>query len=97
MKERTGIQSVEVGFALVQALANATEPLMLRDLALLAGMNAAKAVVTPASLAIPDAIKLQVTVAPVPNTGDPHLPGVVGPTTNFGEIPSGPFVGGAAE
>ena len=43
MKERTGIQSVEVGFALVQALANATEPLMLRDLALLAGMNAAKA------------------------------------------------------
>jgi DNA-binding IclR family transcriptional regulator len=43
MKERTGIQSVEVGFALVQALANATEPLMLRDLAQLAGMNAAKA------------------------------------------------------
>jgi DNA-binding IclR family transcriptional regulator len=43
MKERTGIQSVEVGFALVQALANATQPLMLRDLAQLAGMNAAKA------------------------------------------------------
>jgi DNA-binding IclR family transcriptional regulator len=43
MKERTGIQSVEVGFALVQALANANAPLMLRDLAQLAGMNAAKA------------------------------------------------------
>lgn len=43
MKERAGIQSVEVGFALLQALGAAPGPLMLRDLAKAAGMNAAKA------------------------------------------------------
>ena len=42
-KTRAGIQSVEVGFALVDALARASGPLMLRDLAAAAGMNAAKA------------------------------------------------------
>jgi DNA-binding IclR family transcriptional regulator len=43
MKERAGIQSVEVGFALLQALGEAAGPLMLRDLAKAAGMSAAKA------------------------------------------------------
>lgn len=43
MKERAGIQSVEVGFALLQALGQAAGPLMLRDLAKAAGMSAAKA------------------------------------------------------
>ena len=33
MKERAGIQSVEVGFALLDVLARAPGPLMLRDLA----------------------------------------------------------------
>ena len=42
-KERAGIQSVEVGFALVEALAQARGPLMLKDLAGAAGMSAAKA------------------------------------------------------
>ena len=42
-KTRAGIQSVEVGFGLLDVLARATRPLMLRDLALAAGMNAAKA------------------------------------------------------
>ena len=40
---RTGIQSVEVGFALLDALARAPGALMLRDLAATAGMSAAKA------------------------------------------------------
>ena len=43
MKERAGIQSVEVGFMLLDALARAPGPLMLRDLAAAAGMSAAKA------------------------------------------------------
>jgi len=43
MKERAGIQSVEVGFALLAVLATAEGPLMLRDLAMAAGMSAAKA------------------------------------------------------
>src|SRR3954465_2064591 len=43
MKERAGIQSVEVGFALLQVLAGADGPLMLRDLARAANMSAAKA------------------------------------------------------
>jgi DNA-binding IclR family transcriptional regulator len=43
LKARAGIQSVEVGFALLQALAQAPGPLMLRDLAQAAGMSAAKA------------------------------------------------------
>ncbi|MEY4362805.1 MAG: hypothetical protein RLZZ24_157 [Pseudomonadota bacterium] len=43
MKERAGIQSVEVGFALLEVLARADGPLMLRDLAAAAGMSAAKA------------------------------------------------------
>src|SRR3569833_3637932 len=43
MKERAGIQSVEVGFALLQALGDGDGPLMLRDLAKAAGMSAAKA------------------------------------------------------
>lgn len=43
MKERAGIQSVEVGFSLLQALAHSSGPLMLRDLAAAAGMSAAKA------------------------------------------------------
>jgi DNA-binding IclR family transcriptional regulator len=43
MKERAGIQSVEVGFALLDALGQAPGPLMLRDLAKAAGMSAAKA------------------------------------------------------
>ncbi|MBA2672703.1 IclR family transcriptional regulator [Ramlibacter sp.] len=42
-KERAGIQSVEVGFGLLQALGQAPGPLMLRDLAKAAGMSAAKA------------------------------------------------------
>src|SRR3954469_628542 len=43
MKERAGIQSVEVGFALLEALGQAAGPQMLRDLAAAAGMSAAKA------------------------------------------------------
>ena len=43
MKERAGIQSVEVGFSLLEALGRAAGPLMLRDLAAAAGMSAAKA------------------------------------------------------
>ncbi|HVZ42665.1 MAG TPA: IclR family transcriptional regulator [Ramlibacter sp.] len=43
MKERAGIQSVEVGFALLRALGDAAGPVMLRDLAKAAGMSAAKA------------------------------------------------------
>jgi len=43
MKERAGIQSVEVGFGLLQVLSQAAGPLMLRDLAAAAGMSAAKA------------------------------------------------------
>lgn len=42
-KERAGIQSVEVGFGLLEALGQADGPLMLRDLAKAAGMSAAKA------------------------------------------------------
>ena len=41
--QRAGIQSVEVGFALLQVLADAPGPLMLRDLAAKADMSAAKA------------------------------------------------------
>ncbi len=41
--QRAGIQSVEVGFSLLQVLAASGGPLMLRDLAAAAGMNAAKA------------------------------------------------------
>lgn len=43
MKERAGIQSVEVGFSLLQVLGEASGPLMLRDLARAANMSAAKA------------------------------------------------------
>jgi DNA-binding IclR family transcriptional regulator len=43
MKERAGIQSVEVGFGLLQVLGDAAGPLMLRDLARAANMSAAKA------------------------------------------------------
>ena len=43
MKERAGIQSVEVGFGLLDVLGQAAGPLMLRDLAAAAGMSAAKA------------------------------------------------------
>lgn len=42
-KERAGIQSVEVGFGLLDALGQAAGPLMLRDLAKAANMSAAKA------------------------------------------------------
>ncbi|HSV34636.1 MAG TPA: IclR family transcriptional regulator [Ramlibacter sp.] len=42
-KERAGIQSVEVGFGLLEVLSKAPGPLMLRDLAAAAGMSAAKA------------------------------------------------------
>lgn len=42
-KERAGIQSVEVGFSLIEALALASGPLMLKDVAAAAGMSAAKA------------------------------------------------------
>ena len=38
-KERAGIQSVEVGFALLDVLAQAPGPLMLRDLAAAAQMR----------------------------------------------------------
>ena len=41
--QRAGIQSVEVGFNLLQVLAASTGALMLRDLAAAAGMSAAKA------------------------------------------------------
>jgi DNA-binding IclR family transcriptional regulator len=41
--QRAGIQSVEVGFTLLQVLAASPGPLMLRDLAATAGMSAAKA------------------------------------------------------
>ena len=41
--QRAGIQSVEVGFSLLQVLAASTGALMLRDLAAAAGMSAAKA------------------------------------------------------
>ncbi len=41
--QRAGIQSVEVGFGLLQVLAASAGPLMLRDLAATAGMSAAKA------------------------------------------------------
>ncbi len=41
--QRAGIQSVEVGFSLLQVLADAQGPLMLRDLAAQASMSAAKA------------------------------------------------------
>jgi DNA-binding IclR family transcriptional regulator len=40
---RAGIQSVEVGFSLLDVLATTPGPLMLRDLAFAAGMSAAKA------------------------------------------------------
>jgi DNA-binding IclR family transcriptional regulator len=43
MKERAGIQSVEVGFSLLDVLSRSRGPLMLRDLAAAAGMSAAKA------------------------------------------------------
>ena len=43
IKERAGIQSVEVGFGLLQVLGEAPGPLMLRDLARAANMSAAKA------------------------------------------------------
>jgi DNA-binding IclR family transcriptional regulator len=43
MKERAGIQSVEVGFGLLDVLSRSRGPLMLRDLAAAAGMSAAKA------------------------------------------------------
>ncbi|MDR2330524.1 MAG: helix-turn-helix domain-containing protein, partial [Comamonas sp.] len=42
-KDRAGIQSVEVGFALLQALVEARGPLALKDLAHAAAMPAAKA------------------------------------------------------
>ena len=42
-KERAGIQSVEVGFSLVEALTRSRGPLMLKDLAAEANMSAAKA------------------------------------------------------
>ena len=42
-KPQAGIQSVEVGFALLSTLADARAPMMLRDLAVAAGMSAAKA------------------------------------------------------
>ena len=42
-KDRAGIQSVEVGFALLEVLSQSRGPLMLRDLAASAGMSAAKA------------------------------------------------------
>jgi DNA-binding IclR family transcriptional regulator len=41
--QRAGIQSVEVGFSLLEVLAMSPGPLMLRDLAAAAGMSAAKA------------------------------------------------------
>ena len=42
-KERAGIQSVEVGFALLEGLTRSRGPLMLKDVAASAGMSAAKA------------------------------------------------------
>ena len=42
-KERAGIQSVEVGFALLEGLTRSRGPLMLKDVAAAAGMSAAKA------------------------------------------------------
>lgn len=42
-KQRRGIQSIELGGRLLHALAQAGEPMMLRDLAREAGMTAAKA------------------------------------------------------
>jgi DNA-binding IclR family transcriptional regulator len=42
-KERAGIQSVEVGFALLEGLARARAPLMLKEVAASAEMSAAKA------------------------------------------------------
>jgi len=42
-KARAGIQSVELGFALLDALSRVAGPLMSRDLAAAAGMSAAKA------------------------------------------------------
>jgi DNA-binding IclR family transcriptional regulator len=42
-KERAGIQSVEVGFGLLQVLGNASAAMPLRDVAAAAGMSAAKA------------------------------------------------------
>ena len=42
-KERAGIQSVEVGFALLEGLAQARAPLMLKEAAAAAGKSAAKA------------------------------------------------------
>ena len=42
-KARAGIQSVEVGFALLDVLARAAGPLMLRDLAAASSISAAKA------------------------------------------------------
>lgn len=42
-KARAGIQSLEVGFALLDVLTQTSGPLMLRDLAARAGMSAAKA------------------------------------------------------
>lgn len=42
-RERQGIQSVETAGRVLRALADAREPLMLRDLAARAGMPAAKA------------------------------------------------------
>ncbi|MBP0622074.1 IclR family transcriptional regulator [Cupriavidus consociatus] len=42
-KLRSGIQSIEVGFKLLQALAASPRAMMLRDLAAAAGMNPAKA------------------------------------------------------
>ena len=43
LAQRAGIQSVEVGFSLLQVLGASAGPLMLRDLAFAAGMSAAKA------------------------------------------------------
>jgi DNA-binding IclR family transcriptional regulator len=43
MKTRAGIQSVEVGFSLLEVLSRSPGALMLRDLAAAAGMSAAKA------------------------------------------------------
>ena len=42
-KERAGIQSVEVGFALLDGFTRARGPLMLKDVAAAGGMSAAKA------------------------------------------------------
>jgi DNA-binding IclR family transcriptional regulator len=43
VKSQAGIQSVEVGFALLEALTQAPSPMMLRDIALAAKMSPAKA------------------------------------------------------